>query len=106
MGTNFYVYLLVATGTLYLIRMLPLSLIRKDITNKYIRSFLYYVPFVTLAVMTFPAILHATGSIWSGLAGFAAGVLLAFFDGNLFRVALGSCVAVYLAEWVIEWLVK
>ena len=53
METNFYVYLLVAAGTLYLIRMLPLSLIRKDITNKYIRSFLFYVPYVTLSVMTF-----------------------------------------------------
>ena len=101
METNFYIYLLVAAGTLYLIRMLPLSLIRRDITNKYIRSFLYYVPFVTLAVMTFPSILHATGSIISGLAGFVVGVALAFFDGNLFRVALGSCVAVFLTELLI-----
>ena len=102
METNFFIYLLVAAGTLYLIRMLPLSLIRKDITNKYIRSFLFYVPYVTLSVMTFPAILHATGSVWSGLAGFVAGVLLAFFDGNLFRVALGSCVAVFVAELLIK----
>ncbi|MBR4168685.1 MAG: AzlD domain-containing protein [Lachnospiraceae bacterium] len=102
METNFFIYLLVAAGTLYLIRMLPLSLIRKDITNKYIRSFLFYVPYVTLAVMTFPAILHATGSVWSGLAGFMVGVVLAFFDGNLFRVALGSCVAVFVAELLIK----
>ncbi len=102
MGVNFYVYLLVAVLTLYLIRMLPLSLIRKDIKNPYIRSFLFYVPYVTLAVMTFPAILYATGSIWSGLAGFVVGVILAFFDGNLFRVAIGSCLAVYLAEWLVE----
>lgn len=102
METNFFIYLLVAAGTLYLIRMLPLSLIRRDITNKYIRSFLFYVPYVTLAVMTFPAILHATGSIWSGLAGFVVGVVLAFFDGNLFRVALGSCAAVFVAELLIK----
>ncbi len=102
MGVNFYVYLLVAVLTLYLIRMLPLSLIRKDIKNPYLRSFLFYVPYVTLAVMTFPAILYATGSIWSGLAGFVVGVILAFFDGNLFRVAIGSCLAVYLAEWLVE----
>ncbi len=101
---NFYIYLAVAFGTLYLIRMLPLSLIRKDIKNKYIRSFLFYVPYVTLAVMTFPAILHATGSIWSGLAGFVIGVILAFFDGNLFRVAIGSCLAVYLAEWLVSFI--
>ena len=102
MGANLYVYLLVAVLTLYLIRMLPLSLIRKDIKNPYIRSFLFYVPYVTLAVMTFPAILYATGSIWSGLAGFVVGLILAFFDGNLFRVAIGSCLAVYLAEWLVE----
>ena len=102
METNFFIYLLVAAGTLYLIRMLPLSLIRKDITNKYIRSFLFYVPYVTLAVMTFPAILHATGSVWSGLAGFMVGVVLAFFDGTLFRLALGSCVAVFVAELLIK----
>lgn len=101
METNFYVYLLVAAGTLYLIRMLPLTLIRKDIKNKYIRSFLYYVPYVTLAVMTFPAIIYATGSVWSGLAGFVVGLLLAFFDGNLFRVAIGACLAVYLTEWLV-----
>ena len=102
MDKSFAVYLAVAAGTLYLIRMLPLSLIRKDIKNRYIRSFLYYVPFVTLAVMTFPAILYATGSIWSGLAGFAVGLILAFFDGNLFRVALGSCLAVFLTEWILS----
>ncbi|MBP5384830.1 MAG: AzlD domain-containing protein [Lachnospiraceae bacterium] len=101
METNFYVYLLVAAGTLYLIRMLPLTLIRKGIKNKYIRSFLYYVPYVTLAVMTFPAIIYATGSVWSGLAGFVVGLVLAFFDGNLFRVAIGACLAVYLTEWLV-----
>ena len=102
MEINFFLYLAVAACTLYLIRMLPLSLIRKDIKNKYIRSFLCYVPYVTLAVMTFPAILYATGSIWSGLAGFVVGLILAFLDGNLFRVAIGSCVAVYVAEWLVS----
>ncbi|MCR5223356.1 MAG: AzlD domain-containing protein [Lachnospiraceae bacterium] len=99
---SYILYLAVAAGTLYLIRMLPLSLIRKDIKNKYIRSFLYYVPFVTLAVMTVPAIFYATGSIISGIAGFATGLILAFFDGNLFRVALGSCLAVLLTEWILS----
>lgn len=101
METNLYIYLLVAVVTLYLIRMLPLNLIRSDIKNKYIRSFLYYVPFVTLSVMTFPAILSATGSVWSGLAGFVVGLILAFFDGNLFRVAIGSCLAVLITEFFI-----
>jgi len=101
MATNFWAYLAVSFLTLYGIRMLPLTLIRKDIKNKYIRSFLYYVPFVTLAVMTFPSILYATGSIWSGLAGFVVGVVLAFLDGNLFRVAICSCVAVFITELII-----
>ena len=66
MSHNIYIYILVMAGVSYLIRMLPLTLIRKEIKNKTIRSFLYYVPYVTLAVMTFPAILSATGSVWMG----------------------------------------
>lgn len=68
MSHNIYIYILVMAGVSYLIRMLPLTLIRKEIKNKTIRSFLYYVPYVTLAVMTFPAILSATGSVWSAWA--------------------------------------
>lgn len=98
MGINFWVYLAVSFFTLYLIRMLPLTLIRKEIKNRFIRSFLYYVPFVTLSVMTFPAIIHATGSPWSGIAGFVIGAVIAFIDGNLFRVAIGACLSVFLVE--------
>ena len=72
MSHNIYIYILVMAGVSYLIRMLPLTLIRKEIKNKTIRSFLYYVPYVTLAVMTFPAILSATGSVWSAWAARAA----------------------------------
>ena len=70
MEHNIYLYILVVAGVTYLIRVLPLTLIRREIKNTFLRSFLYYVPYVTLAAMTFPAILHATDSIWSGLAGF------------------------------------
>lgn len=98
MSNNFYIYLLVAAGVTYLIRALPMTLIRKNIKNKFIRSFLYYVPYVTLAVMTFPAILTATASTWSALAGFVTAVLIAYLDGNLFKVAMGGCIAVFLAE--------
>ncbi len=94
-------YLLVAAASIYLIRALPMTLIRRDIRNPFIRSFLHYVPYVTLSVMTFPAILSATGSLASAWAGFAAGAALAYLDGNLFRVALGACLAVYLAEWLL-----
>lgn len=98
MHHNIWIYLLVAAFTIYLIRVLPMTLIRRDIKNPFIRSFLYYVPYVTLAVMTFPAILSATGSSVSAWAGFLTGVVLAYVDGNLFRVAICSCVVVYLAE--------
>lgn len=75
--------------------MLPLTLIRREIKNPFLRSFLYYVPYVTLAAMTFPAILHATDSLWSGLAALVAGVLVAWFSGNLFLVAASGCVVVF-----------
>lgn len=95
---EYYLYILLAALTIYAVRALPMTLIRRDIKSPFIRSFLYYVPYVTLAVMTFPAILSATGSIRSAAVGLAAALLLAYFDGNLFRVALGACVAVYVAE--------
>ena len=98
MHHNIWLYLFVAAVTIYLIRVLPMTLIRRDIKNPFIRSFLYYVPYVTLAVMTFSAILSATGSPVSAWAGFLTGVVLAYVDGNLFRVAICSCVVVYLAE--------
>lgn len=98
MKDNIYIYLLVAAGVTYLIRALPMTLLRKNINNKYIRSFLYYVPYVTLAVMTFPAILSATASVVSAAVGFAAALLIAYLDGNLFKVAMGGCVAVFIVE--------
>lgn len=101
MSQNTYIYLLVAALTIYAIRALPLTLIQKGITNTFIRSFLYYVPYVTLAVMAFPAIITATGSLISGVVAFAVAVLVAYMDGNLFKVALASCVAVYLTELII-----
>ena len=76
MKHNIYIYIAVMTAVTYLIRVLPLTLIRKKITNVTLRSFLYYVPYVTLAIMTFPAIINSTGSIWSGLAALVIGVLL------------------------------
>ena len=83
MSHNIYIYILVMAGVSYLIRMLPLTLIRKEIKNKTIRSFLYYVPYVTLAVMTFPAILSATGSVWSAWAALIVATALAWFGKSL-----------------------
>ena len=78
MKHNVYIYIFAMASVTYLIRVLPLTLIRKEITNKTIRSFLFYVPYVTLAVMTFPSILSATGSIYSALAALAVAVALAW----------------------------
>lgn len=101
MEHNTLVYILIMAVVTYLIRVLPLTLIRKKITNKTLRSFLFYVPYVTLAVMTFPAIIEATGSIWSGIAALVAGVLLAYFGVGLFGVAVCSCAVVFILELFI-----
>lgn len=98
MEHNIYIYLAIMAGVTYLIRVLPLTLIRREIKNRTIRSFLYYVPYVTLAVMTFPAILSATGSVWSGLAALVVAVGLAFRGFGLAQVALGACSVVFLLE--------
>lgn len=101
MQTNVLTYILVMTVVTYLIRVLPLTLIRKPITNKFIRSFLYYVPYVTLTVMTFPDILYATNSVYSGLLALASGICLALSGRSLFTVAVCTCAAVYLSELVL-----
>ncbi len=95
---NSYIYIACMAGVTYLIRVLPLTLIRKEIKNKTIRSFLYYVPYVTLAVMTFPAILGATQSPISAAVALIAAILLAWFGRSLFQVAVISCVTVFLLE--------
>ncbi len=101
MQHNIYIYILIMAAVTFLIRVLPLTLIRKKITNVTLRSFLYYVPYVTLAVMTFPAIIEATNSVWSGLAALIVGVLLAYFGVSLFGVAVCSCVVVFIIELII-----
>ncbi len=98
MKNNVYAYILVMAVTTYLIRVLPLTLIRKPIKNKFIRSFLYYVPYVTLSVMTFPGIITATSSVYSGAAGFLAALVLAFCGASLLKVAVGACGIVFLLE--------
>lgn len=84
-------------GVSFLIRVLPLTLIRKDIKNTFIRSFLYYVPYITLSVMTFPAIVTATGSTAAGICALAAGILLAWAGAGLFPVAISCCAVAFIA---------
>ena len=101
MRYNIYIYIFIMAAVTFLIRVLPLTLIRKKITNVTLRSFLYYVPYVTLAVMTFPAIIEATNSVWSGLAALIVGVLLAYFGVSLFGVAGCSCGVGFIIELII-----
>ena len=101
MQHNVYIYIFIMAAVTFLIRVLPLTLIRKKITNVTLRSFLYYVPYVTLAVMPFPAIIEATNSVWSGLAALIVGIVLAYFGVSLFGVAVCSCVVVFIIELII-----
>ena len=98
MSGNAYISILTAFVVSYLIRVLPLTLIRKPIQNTFIKSFLYYVPYVTLSVMTFPAIIEATQSPISGIAALVIGIILSFFGAGLFPVACACCAIVFVAE--------
>ena len=101
MNGNIYIYIAIMAVITYLIRVLPLTLIRKQIKNKYLKSFLYYVPYVTLAVMTFPAIVHATQSTYSGLLALIVGVIVAWFGFDLFKTAVSCCAVVLILEFFI-----
>ena len=96
-----YAYIFVMAGVSYLIRALPMTLLRKPIKNRFIQSFLYYVPYVTLAVMTFPAILDATQSQWSGAAALIVGLIVAWLGADLFKTAVTCCAVVFLLELFI-----
>ena len=95
---NPYVYILIMFLVIYLIRVLPLTLIRKEIKNKTIRSFLYYVPYVTLAVMTFPAIMDVTEKPIAGLMALFAGMAFAWFGAGLFPTAIVASITVFVLE--------
>lgn len=96
-----FIYIAVMAGVSFLIRVLPLTLIQKQIKNKFIRSFLYYVPYVTLAVMTFPAITKATQTPISGIIALFVGIITAWLGASLFKVAASCCLVVFLVEMFI-----
>lgn len=93
-----FIYILIMAGVTYLIRMLPLALLRKPITNRFIRSFLHYIPYAVLAAMTIPAIFGATLSPISASVGLAAAIVSAYFEPGLLPVALLSCAGVFICE--------
>lgn len=98
MEHNIYIYMLIMAGVTYLIRVLPLTLIRKEIKSTFIRSFLYYVPYVTLSVMTFPAIIQATQNPIAAAIAFVVAIMLAWFGRSLFQVSVIACVVVFVTE--------
>lgn len=101
MTRNVYIYILTAFIVSYLIRVLPLTLIRKPIKNRFLRSFLYYVPYVTLAVMTFPAIIEATQSPVAGILALIIGIIISYFGAGLLPVACVCCIVVFIAEFFL-----
>ena len=101
MTYNNWVYIAVMAAVSYAIRVLPLTLIRKPIKNQFIQSFLYYVPYVTLAVMTFPAIMDATAQPMAGLASLLLGMIIAWFGGGLFPTAIACSVTVFVLEMIL-----
>ena len=99
-----YIYILVMAVTTYLIRALPLTLFKKPIRNRFLKSFLHYVPTACLTAMTFPAILYATEHTLSGAVGLAVGVTLALKKKSLILVAVASCAAVFLMEQILQYI--
>ena len=98
---NNWLYILVAFAVIYAIRVLPLTLIRKPLRSRFLRSFPYYVPYVTLAVMTFPAIVEATEVPAAGVAALIAGIVAALLGGSLLTVAAACCGVVFVVELLL-----
>ncbi len=97
-------YTLLMAGVTYLIRMLPLVLIRHPIKSRLIKSFLYYIPYAVLGAMTFPAILYSTSNPISAAVGLGVSVVLALFGRGLLTVAVSACLSVYLCEWLMRFI--
>lgn len=101
MKYNVYLYFLVMAGVTFLVRALPVTVLKKPVTNRFFKSFLYYVPYATLSVMIFPAIINATQSPVSGLLALVAGIAVAWIGGDLFKVSVACCAVVFLSELII-----
>lgn len=94
-------YLIVMAGVTYLIRMLPLTVFRKEIRSRFVRSFLHYVPYAVLGAMTFPDVLESTGSLWTALAGLMVAMVMAWRGRSLLTVAIGACLTVAAAQGIL-----
>ncbi len=98
---TFFIYLAIMAISTYLIRTIPFVLIKNQIENRFIRSFLHYIPYAVLTAMTIPAIFNATSNIISAVAGFVVAVILAYKGKSLTVVAMVSCLVVFLTELII-----
>ena len=98
---SIYLYIFTMALTTYLIRVLPLTLFRKPIQSRFVRSFLHYVPYACLTAMTFPAILYDTNYILSGIAALVVAIVLAYRGKSLLTVSLASCAAVFACEQIL-----
>ncbi|MBE6788373.1 MAG: AzlD domain-containing protein [Ruminococcaceae bacterium] len=103
-NAQFLIYLAVMAGVTYLVRMLPLVLFRRRIKNRFILSFLHYIPIAVLTVMTVPAVFYASSSWISALAGFVVALIFAYLEKSLVQVAAFSCIGVFIAEMLIKYL--
>lgn len=100
MTHNPYIYIALMAIVTLSIRILPLTLIRKQIKNEFLQSFLYYVPYVTLAVMTFPAIIDTTQSPVAGAVALVVGIIVAWFGASLFQVSVTCCFIVFILSFI------
>lgn len=101
---SIYTYIFAMAVTTYLIRMLPLTIFRKPITSRFLKSFLYYVPYACLTAMTFPAILHSTDSLLSGAAALGVAVLLSCRGKSLIVVAVAASAAVFIVDALLRFI--
>ncbi len=97
----FFLYVLVMAVVTYLIRMLPFTLVRKRITNVYVKSFLHYVPYAVLGAMTFPSVIYSTGNVYTASLGLIVALVLAFMGRSLLTVAVASCVSAYVLSLIL-----
>ena len=100
--TDFWIYLLILAGSTYLVRAIPFAAMRKKIENRFIKSFLYYIPYAVLSAMTLPAAFYATGNVISGAAGLLVGGIFAYKGKGLTFVAVVSCAAAFATECIIR----
>ncbi len=94
---KYFIYLAVMAGVTYLIRALPLAICRSKVKNKFVKSFLAYIPYAVLSAMTFPAVIYSTGRLVSGIVGTVVGIFLSYKRKSLLTVAVAACVAAFIA---------